>query len=215
MITIIIMAMIAVFVGLRLYQVLGERTGHEQQPIARPTETRVDMRKVAPVDEVIENEPARSNVFEPAAADGVRAIIGADQSFDVGQFLEGAQGAYRMILEAFWRGDEATLEPLVDTDVREAFFAAIAQRKAAGHLLDNRLIAIENAIIERATLNGRNAVVAVRFDAVIAAITRDADGHVVAGTLSDAVQTHEVWTFGRNLDAVDPNWLLIETDDVA
>ena len=55
----------------------------------------------------------------------------------------------------------------------------------------------------------------MRFDATIAAITRDADGHVVAGTLSDAVQTHEVWTFGRNLDAVDPNWLLIETDDVA
>lgn len=215
MITIIIMAMIAVFVGLRLYQVLGERTGHEQQPIARQAETRVDMRKVAPVGEVIENEPTRSNVFEPAAADGVRAIIAADPNFDVSQFLDGAQGAYRMILEAFWRGDEATLEPLVDTDVREAFLAAIAERKAAGHVLDNRLIAIENAIIERATLNGRNAVISVKFDAVIAAITRDADGHVVAGTLSDAVQTHEVWTFGRNLDAVDPNWLLIETDDVA
>ena len=214
MITIIIMAMIAVFVGLRLYQVLGERTGHEQQPIARTAETRLDLRKAAPVGEVIENEPVRSNVFEPAAADGIRAMIAADQHFDVAQFLEGAQGAYRMILEAFWRGDEAALEPLVDREVREAFASAIDARRTAGHVLDNRLIAVESAIIERATLTGRNAVVAVRFDATIAAITRDADDRVVAGTLSDAVQTHEVWTFGRNLDAVDPNWLLIETDDV-
>ena len=216
MITIIIMAMIAVFVGLRLYQVLGERTGHEQQPIARPAaDARVDMRTALPAGEVIDNEPSRGNAFEPAAANGIKAIIAADQSFDVGRFLDGAQAAYRMILEAFWRGDEATLAPLVDQGVGEAFAAAIAERNTAGHVLDNRLVRIENAVIDNATLNGRVATIAVRFDADIAAITRDADGHVVAGTLSDAVQTHEVWTFGRNLDAADPNWLLIETDDVA
>ncbi|HZF43390.1 MAG TPA: Tim44/TimA family putative adaptor protein [Sphingomonadaceae bacterium] len=213
MITIIIMAMIAIFVGLRLYQVLGERTGHEQQPIATVAEPRVDMRTIAPVGETVENDAPRSNVFEPAAADGIKAIIAADASFDVGQFLEGSKAAYRMILEAFWRGDEAELQDLVDTDVRRAFSAAIAERNTAGHVLDNRLVMIESARIETATLNGRNAIIAVRFDADIAAITRDAEGQVVAGTLSDAVQTHEIWTFGRNLDAVDPNWLLIETDD--
>ena len=213
MITIIIMAMIAIFVGLRLYQVLGERTGHEQQPIAGAPEPRVDMRKVSPIGESIENDPPRSNVFEPVAADGIKAIIAADANFDVAQFLEGAKAAYRMILEAFWRGDEAELEALVDADVRRAFSAAIAERRTAGHVLDNRLVAIENARIESASLQGRNAVIAVRFDADIAAITRDADGQVVAGTMSDAVQLHEIWTFGRHLDAVDPNWLLIETDD--
>ena len=214
MITIIIMAMIAVFVGLRLYQVLGERTGHEQQPIARTAETRLDLRSVPAAEATPEQDAARANVFEPAAANGIRAIIAADASFDVGRFVEGSQAAYRMILEAFWRGDEAELEALVDTEVRSAFSAAIAERNTAGHVLDNRLVAIESAVIETATLEGRNAIIAVRFDADIAAITRDADGHVVAGTMSDAVQTHEVWTFGRNLDAVDPNWLLIETDDI-
>lgn len=215
MITIIIMAMIAIFVGLRLYQVLGERTGHEQQPIAGGAEPRVEMRKITPIGETVDNDPPRSNVFEPAAADGIKAIIAADASFDVGQFLEGSKAAYRMILEAFWSGDEAALETLVDSDVRSAFSAAIAERTSAGHVLDNRLVVIESTRIESATLNGRNAIIAVRFDADIAAITRDADGQVVAGTMSDAVQTHEIWTFGRNLDAVDPNWLLIETDDAA
>ena len=215
MITIIIMAMIAVFVGLRLYQVLGERTGHEQQPIASGAEPRVDLRKVSPIGETVDNDPPRGNVFEPEAANGIKAIIAADANFDVGQFLEGSKAAYRMILEAFWRGDEAELEPLVDTDVRRAFGAAIAERNTAGHVLDNRLVVIEHARIETASLHGRNAVIAVRFDADIAAITRDAEGQVVAGTMSDAVQTHEIWTFGRNLDAIDPNWLLIETDDAA
>ena len=126
----------------------------------------------------------------------------------------GPRSARRAVLHLM-KKREAALEPLVDREVRDAFISAIEARRTAGHVLDNRLIGIENAIIERATLTGRNAVVGVRFDAVIAAITRDADDRVVAGTLSDAVQTHEVWTFGRNLDAVDPNWLLIETDDVA
>ena len=58
-------------------------------------------------------------------------------------------------------------------------------------------------------------MVAVRFDADIASVTRDADGHVVAGSLSDAIQTHDVWTFRRALRADDPNWLLIETDEAA
>ncbi len=215
MITIVIMAMIAVFVGLRLYQVLGERTGHEQQPIVQGAEPRVDMRKISPAGETVENEAAGGNVFEPAAAGGIKAISGADANFDVARFLEGAQGAYRMILESFWRGDEEALTDLVDTEVRAAFSTAIAERKTAGHVLDNRLVAIENAIIVGASLNGRTATIGVRFDADIAAITRDADGSVVAGTMTDAVQTHEVWTFGRHLDATDLNWLLIETDDVA
>ncbi len=213
MITIVIMAMIAVFVGLRLYQVLGERTGHEQQPIVRAADGRADMRTVTAPEAGVDAEPQRGNVFEPAAANGIKAIIAADSSFDVGQFLEGAKAAYRVILEAFWRGDEAELEPLVDSDVRHAFSDAIAGRKTAGHVLDNRLVMIENALIESASLSGRNAVISVKFDADIAAVTRDADGQVVAGTMSDAVQTHEVWTFGRHLDAVDPNWLLIETDE--
>lgn len=215
MFTIVIMAMIAVFVGLRLYQVLGERTGHEQQPIVKGAEPRVDMRTIPAAGETIENEPVVDNVFEPAAANGIKAIITADSSFDVARFLEGAQGAYRMILEAFWRGDEDALTDLVDTEVRSTFASAIADRKTAGHVLDNRLVAIEHAVITSANLDGRTATIGVRFDADIAAITRDGEGNVVAGTMTDAVQTHEVWTFGRHLDATDLNWLLIETDDVA
>jgi len=213
--TIIILALVFLFVGLRLYAVLGRRTGHEQ-PIAKPVEAQpmpapVARRAVDPAPQPVVAEPA----IDPRANDGVRAIIAADSDFDVTAFLNGAQAAYRMVLEAFWRGDAEELERLTGDDVRDAFVQAIEYRRAEGHVLDNRLVAIERAVIERARLDGQMAYVTVRFDADIAAITRDAEGNVIAGSLTDAVPTHDVWTFSRHVRAADPNWILVETDEAA
>jgi predicted lipid-binding transport protein (Tim44 family) len=210
---IVLLAMVALFVGLRLYAVLGRRTGHEQQPVTRP-ETVQGAEHAAPVADAA---PARAEpstlVYEDRAAEGIRAIVAADPSFDVARFLEGAQAAYRMILEAFWKGDQQELADLVGDDVRGSFTQAIAEREAAGYKLDNRLIGIERALIEDARLESRTASITVRFDADIAAITRNAEGEVVAGSMTDAVSTHDIWTFRRTLGSQDPNWLLVETDE--
>jgi len=210
---IVLLAMVALFVGLRLYAVLGRRTGHEQQPVTRPEA----VPGAEPPPPVADAAPDRAEgsgfVYEDRAAGGIRAIVSADPGFDVSRFLEGAQGAYRMILEAFWKGDRSELAHLVGDEVRASFDEAIAAREAAGHRLDNRLIAIERALIEDAELRGRTASITVRFDADIAAVTRDQSGEVVAGSLTDAVATHDRWTFRRTLGTSDPNWLLVETDE--
>jgi predicted lipid-binding transport protein (Tim44 family) len=209
---IVLLAMVALFVGLRLYAVLGRRTGHEQQPVTRPEA--VPGPETAPtVTDLVPERPETSGLaYEDRAAGGIRAIVSADPSFDVARFLEGAQAAYRMILEAFWKGDREELSHLVGDQVKAAFEQAIAEREAAEHKLDNRLIAIERAVIEDAELSGRTASISVRFDADIAAVTRDKEGEVVAGSLTDAIVTHDVWTFRRTLGSNDPNWLLVETD---
>lgn len=210
---IVLLALVALFVGLRLYAVLGKRTGHEQQPVTRP-EAVPGTEQPAPIaDASPERRDGAGLAYEEGAAAGIRAIVSADPSFDVARFLEGAQSAYRMVLEAFWKGDREELEWLVGGDVRATFEGAIAEREAAGLRLENRLVQIERAMIEDARLDGRTASIAVRFDADIAAVTRDAEGHVVAGSLSDAVETHDVWTFQRKLGSDDPNWLLVETDE--
>ena len=216
MIEIILLVMVALFVGLRLYSVLGRRTGHEQ-PVAKPAELPQQGAAIArPVADVPSTPASLADAtVDAAAGDGVRAIVAVDPSFDVGRFLEGAQAAYRMILEAFWKGDEAALARLAGDDVRDAFAHAIAARKAAGHVVDNRLVMIERAVIERARVSGQMASVTVRFDADIAAVTRDAEGNVVGGSMSDAVPTHDVWTFSRHVRADDPNWVLVETDEAA
>ena len=209
---IVLLAMVALFVGLRLYAVLGQRTGHEQQPVTRPEAAKAAEPAAPLADAPPERKDPSGLVYEDGAAAGIRAIIAADPGFDVARFLEGAQSAYRMTLEAFWRGDREELRYLTSPDVFESFDESIREREAAGHRLENRLIAIERAVIENARLEGRTAEVEVRFDADIAAVTRDASGEVVAGTLTDAIATHDVWTFRRTLGSDDPNWLLVETD---
>jgi len=74
-------------------------------------------------------------------------------------------------------------------------------------------VSIERAIVSGASVQGRDARVTVRFDADVAAVTRDADGNVIAGSLTDAVETHDVWTFARTLGDRDPNWKLADTDE--
>jgi predicted lipid-binding transport protein (Tim44 family) len=210
---IILLALVALFVGLRLYSVLGRRTGHEQQPILRPAETPAAAEAAAPVAEIAAERPETPGmVYEEPAAPGIRAIISADPAFDVARFLEGAQAAYKMILEAFWNADREALRYLVGGQVLAAFEEAIEERDAAGHRLENRLVAIERTVIEDARLSGRTAEIDVRFDADVAAVTRNAEGTVVGGTLTDAVSSRDVWTFRRAIGSGDPNWLLVETD---
>ena len=214
---IVILALVALFIGLRLYSVLGERTGHEQQPILRPADQ--DARLHPPVVQPPVTQPSADNsgdlAYVPLAGPGVRAILAADPSFDVARFLEGAKAAYPLVLEAFWKGDLDTLKPHVDAHVFETFSSAVEQRKKDGLSLDNRLVTIEQAVISEAEMERTTAVVTVRFEADIAAVTRNSDGQVVAGSLSDAVQTRDMWTFRRDLASRDPNWLLIETDEEA
>lgn len=215
MVSIIILALVALFVGLRLYSVLGERTGHEQQPILKPAEPDPRLQPRAAASQLAPAGAAevQDNAYLPTAGPGVRSILAADPAFDVARFLEGAQAAYRMILEAFWAGRLDEVRGFVDPEIYNAFDRAVAERQAAGHRLDNRLVAIEQATIAEAALDRSVATIAVRFEADIAAVTRNADGEVIAGSLSDAVQTRDRWTFRRDLASRDPNWILVETDE--
>ncbi len=218
MVEIILLAMVAVFVGLRLFSVLGQRSGHEQEPRApRPVESRPKL--VAVPQAVTEKAPSiedeMDGLIAPAAAAGLKKIASADSSFEINEFLNGAQSAYGMILEAFWKGDRDDLAHLVDDEVRESFVAAIEAREKEGHVLDNRLVLIERTQIENAEFRSGTARITLRFDADIAAVTHDKDGNLIAGSLSDAVQTHDVWTFARNVRDADPNWLLVETDEAS
>ncbi len=210
---VVLLAMVALFLALRLYSVLGKRTGHEQ-PLPRSADDRP-----LPITLPRAPEPAQAAApvmnrnIDPRAEQGLRAVISGEPGFDVNQFLGGAQAAYRMTLEAFWKGDEDALADLVERDVLAAFAEAIAQRREAGQTLDNRLIRVDSARIVDAQVEGRQARITVRFDADIAAVTRDAEGQVIAGSLSDAVETHDVWTFARTLKSGDPNWKLVDTDE--
>ncbi|ANU08826.1 Tim44/TimA family putative adaptor protein [Paraurantiacibacter namhicola] len=222
---IVILAAIAVFLGLRLYSVLGRRAEHEEEAAVQRFEAKREAaeqreRQAAQVRErpdlasTPQAEPApRALVgFPPAIEKGLQQISGADRGFDLLSFLEGAKAAYGMILEAFWEGDKDTLRELCDDDVYASFAGAIDARDAAGETLANKLIRIEDETVHSASLDGKVARIAVRFVSDIAAVTRDKDGNVIAGSLDDAVESRDIWTFSRDIGSGDPAWLLDETD---
>ena len=215
MLEIVLLAMVAAFLGLRLYSVLGRRAEHEEEPVPQRFESdeQPAIRPAAMPAAVPAPRLAELEGVMPAVERALREIAAADSNFNLPQFLEGARGAYRMILEAFWKGDRETLRELCDDDVYAGFTAALDAREAAGETLDNTLIRVEEVRIHSASLNGKTARIALLFVADIASVTRDKDGTVIAGSLDDAIDSRDVWTFSRSITARDPNWLLDETDE--
>jgi predicted lipid-binding transport protein (Tim44 family) len=215
---IVILAFVAGFLALRLYSVLGKRTGHEQQPAPIQQDDRAKVTVLQPKiggESAGETTRIAQGLIAAEAEAGIRALIAADRHFDVPQFVDGAKAAYRAILEAFWRGDRTELGWLCDADVLASFEEAIAKREADGQTLENRLVRIDKAQIIEASVSGKIAHVTMRFEADISAITRDKDGNVVAGSMTDAVSMNDAWTFSRDVRSSDPNWKLTETDEAA
>jgi len=213
---IVLLAMLAAFLGLRLYSVLGRRAEQEEESVPQRFDSEdrpAGMPRPAPASAVVAPRPPELEGVMPAVERGLREISSADGKFNLPQFLEGARGAYRIVLEAFWQGDRETLRELCDDDVYAGFVAAIDAREAAGEVVDNRLIRVEEVRIHSASLDGKMARIALLFVADVAAVTRDKDGTVIAGSLDDAIESRDVWTFARNVAARDPNWLLDETDE--
>jgi predicted lipid-binding transport protein (Tim44 family) len=214
--SIVLLAMIAAFLGMRLYSVLGKRTGHEQEPVLPRERTAASPVRLDENDGSQATAPAAADtsglVYEPAAEAGLRQLLATDRNFDAGRFMEGAEAAYRMILEAYWKGDRDTLRDLCDSDSYEAFADAITARESRGETLDNRLMGIDSAKITAVELNRSEARVTVHYRADISAVTRDADGKLIAGSMSDASQTDDLWTFRRQIGSNDPNWVLDEAE---
>jgi len=174
-------AMVAGVILFRLYTILGRRTGHEPQPPARPAQP------LTPAAPAVTTEPQSSS-------NGLIDIQLADPGFDSPKFLAGAREAYSQIVTAFAAGDRASLRPLLSPDVYAAFDVGITARTAPAATL----IKLHDARIVGSALNGRVAEITVAFTAEFA-------GEAGKNTVTD------VWTFERNLDSPDPNWILVAT----
>jgi predicted lipid-binding transport protein (Tim44 family) len=212
-IEIVLFAMVAVFLILRLRSVLGRRTGAERPP-QRPAyaDPRNDDKVVTLPDRKAQTpDPEVSYSKDPAVNSGLKAIIGADRTFDTEEFVGGARTAYDMVLASFATGDTETLRALLDDDVYDRFRRAIADREARGEILETTLVALRSADIVEARLNGRNAEVTLKFTSELVSVTRDKAGAVISGDPHGAKNVTDYWTFARDTRSSDPNWKLVAT----
>lgn len=164
---------------------------------------------VAPgADVVVSDEP----LSLAASIDQIRA---ADPNFDEKHFLEGSKAAFAMIVDAFARGDTATLRPLLADDVYDSFAQVIRDRQAAGEQHEARIEQVREAEVVEAKLDaGRTARVTVRLVSDQVNVVRDRNGAIVDGDPKALVENTDVWTFARNLRSRDPNWALVEVRPV-
>jgi predicted lipid-binding transport protein (Tim44 family) len=214
LLSLLVLAGIAIFLILRLRSVLGTREGFEKPPVS-PSANRNDRRRDF---EVIEGGPDRDIVDHvPEGSDSAKALAAmklAEPGFSVSEFLEGARGAYEMILMAFENGDVDGLRPFLAPDVMETFEAVIRQREAQELTIDAsfigiRELALDSARFDRATGIGE---VTVRFVGELTSVVRNADRQVVEGDPNEIKRQRDVWTFARNMGSQDPNWELVATD---
>jgi predicted lipid-binding transport protein (Tim44 family) len=209
---IILLALVAAFLVLRLRSVLGRRTGNERpaEPVRPPLVKReVGGDNVVSLTDSAIKEPVATAAKPPG--DGLSQIRAADPHFDPTAFLQGARGAFEMIVHAFAGGDTAALRPLLSDDVYERFAEAIRQRVAAKETQETNIVSIKSVEISGAELQGRTAFVTVKFVSEQVNVLRAADGAVIDGGPDQVIEKTDFWTFARNLRAQDPNWLLVAT----
>lgn len=211
---IILFAILALFLIFRLGSVLGRRQDDQKQgsdPYRVSAET-----NDAKGDNVVamhgrDEGSGESGDEIDAKEAGLAQIKSADRSFRERDFVKGARNAFELIVDAFAKGDGKVLKSLLDDPVYQNFAAAIREREKAGHTLETTLVGIEEAEIIRAEMQGRNAIVTVRFVSGQVNATRDEDGEVVDGDPNNVVEVTDIWTFGRDTRRSDPNWSLIAT----
>jgi len=212
---IILFAMIAGFLVLRLRSVLGRRTGNERrrESFLRRAEATKD-KVVALADRA---KPAASSPGPAAAetgdalAQGIGRIRGADPGFDPAQFLAGARIAFEMIVAAFAEGDKDRLRPLLSDEVFQPFAAAIDQRTAAKETLESRILQLKQIDLAAAGLDGRMAKTTVKIVSDQVNLTRAHDGSIVDGDPDNPIEKTDFWTFARDTRSPDPNWKLVAT----
>lgn len=210
---IILFAMVAGFLVLRLRSVLGRRTGNERRRELFVRRTRPAPEKRPTLIEPNPGTAAAATTAPPAdaVAEGLNQIQRADLSFDPSQFLEGARIAFEMIVTAFANADKAGLRPLLSDEVFQQFVTAIDERAAAKETLETRILRLDGADVVEAELLGRNAQVTVKLTSQQINVTRAMDGSIVDGDPEHPTEKTDYWTFARDTRSTDPNWVLVAT----
>jgi predicted lipid-binding transport protein (Tim44 family) len=225
---IILFALIAVFLVLRLRSTLGRRNGEEKQGptdvfgrrsheddskgatngAPQPTD---NVYRLPDADKVVGKDDATVAV-DSSAFSVLQQIQKADPDFTQQDFLNGARMAFEMIVEYFAKGDKDGLNPLLSAEVYKNFAAAIDARAEKGEREETTLVGIKSATIHDASLEGRTAYITIKFVSEEVSVILNNEGDVISGDPNQVVEAEDLWTFARNIESRDPNWQLVATE---
>ena len=197
-IDILILAIIAGIVLLRLRSVLGRRTGHEKTD---KTSYNYETPQTSKEEKVIPIEPKTTS---SAREDGW---------FNNDDFLRGAANAYETIVTNFENGNKAALKPLLSDDVLNSFSSVIDQRNSKNETVEFNFIGIEKSEIVHKDLKKNPMEVTVRVISEMITCIKNSKDEVISGSLNQVQKITDVWTFEKIKDKKSSNWLLAATSD--
>jgi predicted lipid-binding transport protein (Tim44 family) len=205
-IDILIFAVIAVLLVLRLRSVLGQRSGYEQPQDNQVKESFADKGN-APIQ-----FPKVADKSTKISGSGLDALRRADRKFNEKEFVQGATAAFDMILAAFADGNQAQLQRLLSYDLLQSFMQTIHDRTAAKESLEITINNIREVSILNVELVDSVASITVHFHTTQTRIARDEHGDVMEDSDTEPQEFIDIWTFERDLTLSDPNWKLAETE---
>ena len=213
LIQLLVLAGIAVFLILRLKNVLGTREGFEKPPLPK-SNGRADRSGF----EVIEGGPDRDitdHVDENSThAKALSAMKRVEPSFSVSEFLQGGRGAYEMILMGFERGELDSIQPFMSEEIFDSFVEAVAHREDQGLTIEADFLGVRETTVVEAKFDEseQRAEITMRFVAEMTSVVRDRGGDIVEGDSKTVKKQKDTGTFARDMGSDDPNWHLVATD---
>ena len=213
-IQLIVLAALAIFLILRLRDVLGTREGYEKPAVTRSENDKAGHRGNF---EVIEGGPdtdITDHIEDPDSVEALSKMKGAEPGFSVSDFMSGARGAYEMILMAFEAGDLAKIKPFLSDEVYESFATVVEQREKEGYKIDANFVGLRELKLVEAVFDDDTGEgeITMRFVGELTSVVRDRGGDIVEGSPNTVKRQKDVWTFARVMGSSDPNWLLVATD---
>lgn len=212
-IQLLVLAGIAIFLILRLKSVLGTRDGFEKPPVppqaARPSRSGFEVIEGGPDRDITDHVEENSSQAQDLAA-----MKRVEPSFSVSQFVQGARGAYEMIVMGFERGDLDEIQPFLAEDVFETFVDVVAAREDQGLKIEAEFVGVRETSIQdvRFEKDTNRAEITMRFVGELTSVVRDKGGDIIEGSPTAVKRQKDTWTFARTMGSDDPNWLLVATD---
>ena len=211
-IEILVLAGIAIFLVLRLKNVLGTREGFEKPPLqeSSPSKKNRDFRVI----DGGEDTDITDNIDKKSpSADALARMKKVDNGFLVNEFLSGARSAYEMILMAFENGDLKEVEVFLDADVQDAFQQVINTRaekklKVVAEFYGIRELSLKSADFDEKT---KIAELSVAFTGELSSVVKNEEGEIIEGDAKQVKRQKDTWTFSRDLSSTATNWLLVAT----
>ncbi len=214
LIQLLVLAGIAVFLILRLKNVLGTREGFEKPPLSQQPDNNKSRRDF----EVIEGGPDHDitdHVPEDSEqAQTLAAMKRVEPTFSVGEFVQGSRGAYEMIVMGFERGNLDEIQPFLAEDVFDTFVSVVAAREDQGLTIEAEFIGVRETVLADVQFDKdtNRAEITMRFVGELTSVVRDRGGDIIEGNPNTVKRQKDSWTFARVMGTDDPNWLLVATD---